>query len=145
MKLLHSSREAEMMPYHTSFFPPKNLSVVYWSHTCVDPLKNREKHFEQKSRTLPIIQRRRTVKDTTYAVPWIFSGFFFAMYICCVFLAFISSFHGYNNLYKIHIFINIIHLHHIMNQFNALAPSWQLLAQFLRVLHQYYWGQGLKP
>lgn len=65
MKLLHSSREAEMMPYHTSFFPLKNLSVVCWSHTRVDPLKNREKHFEQKSRTLPIIQRRCAVKDAT--------------------------------------------------------------------------------
>ena len=106
VKLLHSSQGAEMMPYHTSFFPAKNLSVVYWSHTCVDPLKNLEKHFEQKSRTLPIIQRRRAVKDATYAVAWSFSGFFFATYICCVFFAFISSFHGYNNLYKIHIFIN---------------------------------------
>lgn len=76
VKLLHSSWEAEMMPYHTCFFPAKNLSVVYWSHTHVDPRKNLEKHFEQKSRTLPIIQRRRAVKDATYAVAWIFSGLF---------------------------------------------------------------------
>ena len=54
--------------YHTSFFPPQNLSVVYWSHTRMDPLQNLVKHLKQKSRTLPIIQRRRAVKDATYAV-----------------------------------------------------------------------------
>ena len=108
VKLLHSSQGAEMMPYmyHTSFFPQKNLSVVYWSHTCVDPLKNLVKHFKQKSRTLPIIQRRCAVKTQLMQLPEFFLAFFFPVYICCVFFTFISSFHGYNNLYEIHILIN---------------------------------------
>ena len=78
-------------------FPPKiSLLSIGPIHVWIH-LKIVKKHFERKSRTLPIIQRRRAVKDTTYTVSWIFSGFFFAMYICCVFFAFISSFHGYNN------------------------------------------------
>lgn len=108
VKLLHSSWEAEMMPYHTCFFPAKNLSVVYnfgpihmWIHVKI--LKN---ILNRNPELCLLFKEDVQLKTQLMQLPEFFQAFFFATYICCVFFAFISSFHGYNNLYEIHIFIN---------------------------------------
>lgn len=101
------SQRAEMMPNYTSFFLQKSSPCCL----LVPYMYGSTKHFEQKSRTSPLIPRRCKAKDTTYAAACILSGFFFCNFICCVFFALISSFHGYNNLYQIHIFINFIYLY----------------------------------